>query len=169
MEKKLITYPPAIRQALESELATVLGRGADNAGMRTDQAIRAALASPAFDDFFHAADNAPDRFAVAALTPEDRALFGCKGNVLWLSRHSLDEHKGRHPEVVVDDYRAIPDIVQRGEVWAGHAANRFLLLWIGGKPYRAAIKTDARGEEAWFLSLVVSGKQKPPKGAVKIR
>jgi hypothetical protein len=35
--------------------------------------------------------------------------------------------------------------------------------------YRAAIKTDAKGEEAWFLSLVVSGKQKPPKGAVKLR
>ena len=75
----------------------------------------------------------------------------------------------RHPEVTINDYRAIPDIVRNGEVWAGHSPRRYLLLWIGGKPYRAAIKTDAYGQEAWFLSLVVSGKQKPPKGAARIR
>lgn len=141
----------------------------DNAGVTNDQFIRAALGSAAFDGFFCAAESAPIRFAVAALTPEDRALFGCRGDTLWLSRHSLDEHKERHPEVTIDDYRAIPDIVSKGEVWAGHSPRRYLLLWIGGKPYRAAIKTDVQGEDAWFLSLVVSGKQKPPKGAVKIR
>ncbi len=103
------------------------------------------------------------------MTDEDKALFGVKGDTLWLSRHSLDEHLKKHPEVQADDYRAIPDIVRSGQVWGGHSPRRYLLLWIGGKPYRAAIKADARGEEAWFLSLVVSPKQKPPKGAVRLR
>lgn len=134
-----------------------------------DAAIRAALASRDFDEFFDGAVDAPPRFAVAWLEPADRALFGCRSETLWLSRHSLDEHRDKHPEVTVADYRAIPDVVRKGEVWAGHSARRYLLLWIGGKPYRAAIKVDAKGEEAWFLSLVVSGKQKPPKGAVRVR
>ncbi len=155
---KAAKLPPALGEALR----------ADNARMN-DQSIRSALSSPAFDDFFRAAQGAPERFAVAALGPAERALLGCKGETLWLSRQSLDEHKARHPEVTADDYRAIPDIVQRGQVWGGHSPRRYLLLWIGGKPYRAAIKTDADGNEAWFLSLVVSGKQKPPKGAVKLR
>lgn len=163
--------PAPLGGALENDLRKVGagGTAAGNVRMNDDQTIRAALASPAFDEFFRGARGAPARFAVAALTQADRKLFGCKGDVLWLSRKSLDEHKLRHPEVSAEDYRAIPDIVQRGEVWGGHSPSRYLLLWIGGKPYRAAIKTDAKGEEAWFLSLVVSGKQKPPKGAVKLR
>lgn len=106
---------------------------------------------------FYASDGSPERFAVAYLTDEDRALFGCLSDVLWLSRQSLDEHKASHPEVSADNYRAIPDIVRDGQVWAGHSLRRYLLLWIGGEPYRAAIKTDKQGEEAWFLSLVISG------------
>lgn len=145
-----------------------LGRVGDNAGMN-DAYIREALAGEKFQAFFNGATGAQDRFAVACLTPADRVLFGCKGSALWLSRRSLDEHRDKHPEISVEDYRAIPDIVKNGEVWAGHSPRRYLLLWIGGKPYRAAIKTDAKGEEAWFLSLVVSGKQKPPKGAVRVR
>ncbi len=69
-------------------------------------------------------------------------------NTLWLSRHSLDEHLKKHPEVRVDDYRAIPDIVRNGQVWGGHSPRRYLLLWIGGKPYRAAIKADSHCEGA---------------------
>ena len=40
---------------------------------------------------------------------------------------------------------------------------------MAGKPYRAALKIDRTGDEAWFLSLFISSKQKPPKGAVQIR
>jgi hypothetical protein len=60
-------------------------------------------------------------------------------------------------------------MVRNAQVWTGHAHRRYLLLWIGGKPYRAAIKTDSKEAEAWFLSLVISTKQKPPKGAVRVR
>jgi hypothetical protein len=59
--------------------------------------------------------------------------------------------------------------MQSAQVWAGHKDKRYLLLMLAGKAYRAAIKIDTSGDEAWFLSLVVSPKQKPPKGAVRIR
>ena len=135
----------------------------------SDQEIRKNLSSDQFQRFFDNHSGSEYRFAVAWLTPEDQKLLGCSGDILWLSRISVDEHIEKHPEVMIDDYRAIPDIVRNAQVWAGHDHRRYLLLWIGGKPYRAAIKTDANGNDAWFLSLTISRKQKPPKGAVRVR
>lgn len=134
-----------------------------------DEAVRKRLWSEEFVWFFNCDEELDARFPVAWLRPEDKRLFGCSADFLWLSQVSVIEHKRRHPEVSVDDYRIIPDIVRHAHVWAGHAQRRYLLLWLGGKPYRAAIKTDARNGDAWFLSLVISSKQKPPKGAVRVR
>ncbi|WP_020508550.1 phage head morphogenesis protein [Lamprocystis purpurea] len=168
VQAKAERLPGGIGQDLRAAIA---GRGfaARPAAAGAADPIRAALASPAFDDFFAGAPQAPARFAVAALGAAEQRLFGVTGDRLWLSRTTLDEHKARHPEVGVDDYRQIPEIVARGAVWGGQAARRYLVLWIGDKPYRAALKADAQNQEAWFLSLVVSGKQQPPKGAVRLR
>lgn len=126
------------------------------------------LASAEFAAFFAAAPGAPARFPVAELDSETQRLFGSSSSTVWLSRTSLDEHIERHPEVGIDDYRQIPRILAEGEVWAT-PPNRYLLLYVGDRAYRAAIKTDRDGREMWFLSLVVSPKQKPPKGAVRLR
>lgn len=123
----------------------------------------------AFAEFFHDKPGAPEKFAVAQLTEVEQALFGVNSSQLWLSRTSLDEHKAKHPEVGMDDYLMIPEIVRNGAVWGGHQERRYLLLRAGDRPYRAALKATQDHTEAWFLSLVVSGKQKPPKGAVLLR
>ena len=68
-----------------------------------------------------------------------------------------------------DDYLQIPYIVRNGAVWGGYAERRFVILHTGGKAYRAALKVTASLDEVWFLSLVTSPKQKPPKNAVLIR
>ncbi len=128
-----------------------------------------AIDRSAFADFFHARPGTPERFAVAQFTDAERALFGVDSATLWLSRTSLDEHKAKHPDVGWKDYLAIPDIVHAGEVWGGHKDRRYLLLHIAGKPYRAAIKASQDQSDAWFLSLVISPKQKPPKGAALLR
>jgi hypothetical protein len=122
-----------------------------------------------FGAFFNGEPGTPQRVSVAALSEADRVLFATAAQALWLSRTSLDEHKSRHPEITAEDYLCIPQIVREGQVWGGHKDRRYLLLQISGKPYRAAIKIDETGQEAWFLSLVVSPKQKPPKGAVRLR
>lgn len=128
-----------------------------------------AMDRAAFANFFYNRPGSPDRYVVATLTDAERSLFGVLHKELWLSRTSLDEHKARHPEVGFDDYMMIPDIVRNAAVWGGHQERRYLLLRVAGKPYRAAIKSSQNHEDAWFLSLVISGKQKPPKGAVLLR
>lgn len=142
-------------------------------GIRLDRVGDAAeskrMQTSAFDDFFNNKSGSPERVVVATLTAAEMALFGVKNKELWLSRTSLDEHKAKHPEVTASDYTAIPEIVHNGAVWGGHQDRRYLLLQVGEKPYRAAIKVSQDDETAWFLSLVVSTKQKPPKGAVLLR
>ncbi len=122
-----------------------------------------------FRKFFDNEPDTPSRVSVASLSENEQKLYATTATDLWLSRVSLDEHKAVHPEVTVDDYLRIPEIMQFAQVWAGHKDKRYLLLMLGDKAYRAAIKIDASGSEAWFLSLVISPKQKPPKGAVRIR
>ena len=121
------------------------------------------------EDFFHARPEAPEFLVVARFSDAERALFGTRARELWLSRVSLDAHRRSHPEVGLDDYARIPELLRLGEVWAGPQERRFVLLTMAGKPYRAALKIDRTGDEAWFLSLFISSKQKPPKGAVRIR
>lgn len=87
VQQRLFSVPHT-RGKLFHDVMRVAEVVADNGSMKKDQAIRAALASCELDDFFRAAKNAPERFAVAALTAEDRDLFACKGDTLCLSRHS---------------------------------------------------------------------------------
>lgn len=100
-----------------------------------------------FKKFFDNEPNMPSRVAVAALSEAEQKLYRTTATDLWLSRISLDEHKERHPEVTVDDYLRIPEIMQLAQVWAGHRDRRYLLLMLADKAYRAAIKIDASGSE----------------------
>ncbi len=160
VDEKLMKLTPELARALAREVSTVLGA----------QTLPAKLvADPAFEAFFRGVPGTPAKWTVAQLNDADRALFATSATELWLSRTTLAEHKASHPEVGLDDYLNIAQIVREGQVWAGPKDQRFVLLMLAGKPYRAAIKTDASGKEAWFLSLVVSTRQKPPKGAVQIR
>ena len=145
-----------------------VGKIGENIRM-TDSSVQSDLDSPLFERFFNADVGAVERFRVAELTKDEQKLFGVRSSALWLSRTSLDEHKVSHPEVGIDDYRKIPNIVHSGQIWQGPDNNRFALLLIDGKPYRAAIKADAQGIEAWFLSLIYNTKQEPPKKAVRVR
>jgi hypothetical protein len=65
----------------------------DKMVVMSDQEIRKNLYSDQFQRFFDNHSGSEYRFAVA-----------------WLSRISVDEHLEKHPEVMIDDYRAIPYI-----------------------------------------------------------
>jgi hypothetical protein len=121
------------------------------------------------EHFYFNRAGSPGKVAIATLSESDRVMFKTSAHVVWLSRTSLDEHIAKHPEVGVDDYERIPQLLRDGQVWAGPQDRRFVLLMVEGKSYRAALKTDQSGQEAWFLSLIYNEKQKPPKGAVRIR
>ncbi len=81
------------------------------------------------------------------------SLLGAKSQIVWLSRASLDDHKLKHTDIGITDYRRIPDIIANGEVYRSHG-KRYVLLRSGDMTYRAAIKVTQDGGRNYFLSLI---------------
>jgi len=108
------------------------------------------LHGPVFRHFFETA--AVDVFPVAVLKDSDMAALGTKVQTVWLSKETLEIHKKKHPEVAIDDYRLIPEILDQGEVYRQKEAH-LIYLKIGGRFYRAALKRTKDGRENYFLTL----------------
>jgi SPP1 gp7 family putative phage head morphogenesis protein len=104
-------------------------------------------------------------FVVGVLSEIDKAIFLTSSNTVLMSKESLEHHKIKHPEITIEDYRKLPDIISNGEVYETQY-RRFVLLRLDGKTYRAAMKITQNGDEAYFLSLV---KQSDVKSDKEIR
>lgn len=91
-------------------------------------------------------------YPVAVLRPADRATIGADSQAVLLSTQTLIEHLAAHPEIGLDQYRLLQQIVDRGEVYQ-EDDRRILLLSRAGKLYRASIKSDQAGKRIYLLSL----------------
>lgn len=134
-----------------------------------DQLAYELAASIDLKKMFDSAPGGPSKVAMAKLSDADRNTFNTTANDLWLSKTTLAEHQKRHPEIGLDDYLHISKILREGQIWEEAEGRRFALLLIANRPYRASVKTDASGQELWLLSLIENRRQKPPKGAVRVR
>lgn len=94
----------------------------------------------------------PDHQIIAAVLDEKtQQLLRASSKLVLFSKESLDAHLLKHPEITVNDYQLIPDIIENGELYL-QKEKRYALLHKNGRLYRAAIKTTASGE-VYFLSL----------------
>ena len=140
--------------------------------------------SGAFPVALRAPSNAPDpiKQTAAIRSPDQGHAVPCRrwtpdlcGNrppltTVWLSRISMDAHKAKHPEIGVDAYRKIPEILASGQVWrVPGEPERLVFLKVGDVVYRAAVKRTSDGRKNYLLTLFRSTKAKPPKGAVRVR
>lgn len=108
------------------------------------------LASPTFQRFY---DQKIDvNFPVAVLDPKDKVILGANTQTVWFSPVSLSEHLEKHPDITIEDYRKIQQILENGEVYQ-QENNRLVYLNLDGKLYRAAVKTTKDKAENFFLTL----------------
>lgn len=115
------------------------------------EAARQRLKSQEFSDFFDG-HSPVNEFAVAVLSPEDQALLKAATPTIHLSRISLEEHKAKHPEIGLEDYRRIQEIIESGDMYQQNNY-RYILLKQGETLYRAAFKMTRDGEKLYFLTL----------------
>ncbi|MDO9069331.1 MAG: phage minor head protein [Deltaproteobacteria bacterium] len=110
-------------------------------------------------------------FPVAVLRPEDVAALGTTKQTVWLSADSLAKNKGEtlrspgHPDLTLEDYRMIPEIVDAGEVYRQKETNLIYLLR-GGTLYRASIKRTEAADGNYLLSLFKTSETKAAKEVV---
>lgn len=119
--------------------------------------IDTALQGPAFEQFV--AGKSQGAFPVAVLRPQDRARLAADTSVAYLSGETLAKQATKHPEVALDDYRRIPDIVDQGESHA-QAGTRLVFLFEGDVVWRLALKATKARHELFVLSLFKTTREK---------
>ena len=130
--------------------------------------IEKGLQSQAFVDFYNGKVN--HDFTIGILSPDAQALLGSRSSTVLLSRISLDDHKIKHPEIGLADYRLISKILSEGQMWQiPDKQERVIFMMVGSVTYRAGIKRTMDCERNYLLTLFVNTKSKPPKGAIRIR
>lgn len=119
--------------------------------------IDTAMQGPAFEAFV--AGKAQGAFPVAKLRPQDQTRLQADTSVAYLSGETLAKQAAKHPEVTLDDYRRIPDIVDQGESHA-QAGNRLVFLFEEGTVWRLALKATKARHELFVLSLFKTTREK---------
>lgn len=119
--------------------------------------IDTAMQGPAFERFV--AGKAQGAFPVAVLRPQDQARLAADTPVAYLSSRALATQAANHPEVALDDYRRIPDIVDQGEAHL-QGNNRLVFLFEGDVVWRLALKAAKTRHELFVLSLFKTTREK---------
>jgi hypothetical protein len=122
------------------------------------------LEGPTFDRFFEG--QISEDFPVAVLTPADKKALGSETQTVWLSSETLVKNKERHPEIGLDDFRMIPQIVDTGEVYR-QAEERLIFLKENEKLYRAGLKRTKDEASNFMLTLFETTTEKAMKQVVK--
>lgn len=104
-------------------------------------------------------------FPVAVLRPRDAERLQTTTKVAYLSSDTLGKQAKNHPELQLQDYQRIPQIVDEGEAFR-QGANRLVFLTEGEVVWRLALKaTDAKSE----LFVVSLFRTTPEKAQKEIR
>ncbi|HOE18396.1 MAG TPA: phage minor head protein [Syntrophorhabdaceae bacterium] len=122
--------------------------------------VEGGLTGPAFAAFF--TSKLQGDFPVAILSAQEKDLLGSKSQTVLLSSESLVKQLEAHPDMLIEDYQMIPEIVARGEVYQ-QGEERLIYLWSKGVLYRASLKRTVDSEENYFLSLFKTTDKKADK------
>lgn len=119
--------------------------------------IDTALQGPAFGQFV--AGKSQGAFPVAVLRPQDQARLAADTTVAYMSSETVAKQRERHPELTLDDYRRIPDIVDQGEAFV-QGANRLAFLFEGEVVWRLALKATRQRHELYVIHMIKTSREK---------
>lgn len=107
--------------------------------------------SPAFDAFIDGA--IPGEFPVAALAEAYRRMIGAENKTVWMSRDTVAKNRKAHPDLSMEVYRRLPDIITQADVVVQDGDRSEVFIRMGGAIYHAAIKTTETGRALYLTSL----------------
>jgi len=146
-------YAPG-QTATERAIAARLNRLDSVEATIARQHVTDLVEAPLFNRFWNG--EVRGEYPVAVVPPVERQVLGAESPVVLLSQESLTAHKVSHPEVGLEDYRRIQQILDSGEVYQREGEpGRMVYLSLGERLYRAALKRTADGKKNYFLTLFV--------------
>jgi hypothetical protein len=90
--------------------------------------------------------------AVAALSTDMKQLLGAKQNAVMLSRATLLKQQAHHPELTLDEYRLIPDVIDYGKV-INREDNKLIFFHKAGRLYKLDMKVTGNSEELFLTTF----------------
>lgn len=76
---------------------------------------------------------------VAALSADMKTLLGAKQNAVILSAETMAKQLENHPELTLDEYRLIPDVVDHGQV-IDRGDSKLVFFHTAGRFYKLSLK-----------------------------
>lgn len=113
--------------------------------------IMGGLTGPDFKAFFEG--KLKGNFPVAVLEEDYMKAIKSKSQVVYLSDETLAKNKKNHPEIPIQIYMQLPDIITRAQLIVQDKDNTFVFLRIGEKVYYGSIKTTLSGKANFLTSL----------------
>jgi SPP1 gp7 family putative phage head morphogenesis protein len=121
------------------------------------QYVETAVAGPAFRRFVEQ-PGAGTLFPVAVLREADRAALQAEASVAYLSGDTLAKKQSQRPDLTLDDWKLIPQIVDEGEVYRDK--DGYTLLYLATQTqrwWRLALKTTKGRDQLFVQSLAGAG------------
>ncbi|MDR3089836.1 MAG: minor capsid protein [Desulfobulbaceae bacterium] len=108
------------------------------------------VGEPAYERFI--AGKIKGEFPVAVIKSADMAALGAINQTVWLSAETLADHLSKHPEIGLADYRLLPEIIDKGEVYL-QKEGRLVILALKERVYRLALKTTGAKDRNYVLTI----------------
>ena len=113
--------------------------------------VSSLVASQVFTDWFQQPATG-SRFVIAALDEDLQRRLGAQQKAVLLSDETLAKQKQHHPELALDEYRLIPEVVRKGKVIREKDA-RLYFFQRQGHLYMAAIKATEDKAENYLVTF----------------
>ena len=113
--------------------------------------VRSLVASQVFTDWFRQ-PAAGSRFVIAALDEDLQRRLGARQKAVLLSDETLAKQKQHHPELALNEYRLIPEIVRKGKVIREKDA-RLYFFQRQGHLYMATVKATENKAENYLVTF----------------
>ena len=113
--------------------------------------VSSLVASQVFTDWFQQPATG-SRFVIAALDEDLQRRLGAQQKAVLLSDETLAKQKQHHPELALDEYRLIPEIVRKGKVIREKDA-RLYFFQRQGHLYMAVIKATENKAENYLVTF----------------
>lgn len=142
------TNPGKARQ--DSALKTLGQKAITTKQELSSGVIRSHLKDSVFSDWLKKAKGS---YPVAVLSDDSMAAIKANQRIVWLSAETVNKQLRNHPELNVDDYRVIPDLIDQGTIIKGRDRT---LVFFGFKDrlYKSVIKTTQTGDGSFLTSLI---------------
>jgi len=113
--------------------------------------VQGGLTGPDFKAFYEG--KIKGNFPVAVLDEEYKKAIKSKSQVVYLSDETLSKNKTKHPELNINDYQRLPEIISSAKLIIEKDGQFLVFIKQNGKYYFTVIKTTRNKNELYMTSF----------------